>query len=57
MAYESIGAELPPLAEIIDDLAAFLMPYAAMARGIKAALYREAARKIRSLKDRERHMI
>jgi predicted nucleotidyltransferase component of viral defense system len=29
---ESIGAELPPLADIIDDLSAFLMPQAAAAR-------------------------
>ncbi len=29
---ESIGAELPPLADIIGDLAAFLMPQAATAR-------------------------
>jgi predicted nucleotidyltransferase component of viral defense system len=29
---EGIGAKLPPLAEIIDDLAAFLMPHTAKAR-------------------------
>jgi hypothetical protein len=29
---ESIGADLPPLAEVIEDLAAFLMPHAAVAR-------------------------
>ena len=29
---EGIGAKLPPLAEIIDDLATFLMPHTAEAR-------------------------
>jgi predicted nucleotidyltransferase component of viral defense system len=29
---EAVGAELPPLAEIIDELAAFLMPYTTKAR-------------------------
>jgi hypothetical protein len=31
---EAIGTELPPLAEIVADLAAFLMPHAAAAEGI-----------------------
>jgi predicted nucleotidyltransferase component of viral defense system len=33
----TIGAELPPLAEIIEQLAAFLMPRAAEAAGLSAA--------------------
>jgi predicted nucleotidyltransferase component of viral defense system len=31
---DSIGAELPPLAEVVEELAEFLMPRAAMAAGI-----------------------
>jgi predicted nucleotidyltransferase component of viral defense system len=31
---EAIGAQMPPLAEIIDDLAAFLMPYMDAARSV-----------------------
>jgi hypothetical protein len=32
---EAIGAELPPLAEIVDDLAGFLMPRAAEAGSLE----------------------
>jgi hypothetical protein len=32
---ESVGAELPSLIEIIDDLAAFLMPHVAATRTFK----------------------
>jgi predicted nucleotidyltransferase component of viral defense system len=33
----TIGAELPPLAEVVEQLAAFLMPRAAVAAGLSAA--------------------
>jgi hypothetical protein len=35
---ESIGVELPPLAEIIEGLAAFLMPQTAAARAFEEAM-------------------
>jgi predicted nucleotidyltransferase component of viral defense system len=34
---ENVGAELPPLADIITDLAAFLIPHAAVARTLEKA--------------------